>query len=242
MVVEDNQSLFPLSVRGLRIQKRDKTILDDVSLTLDKTGFTVVMGPNGSGKSTLLRALHGLERLSSGSIDWNSHEGSTQSKQTFVFQTPKIMRRSVFNNIAYPLQIAGVEKAAIQEKVKRWAQKTDLANKLELEANFLSGGERQKMALARALVTRPQLLFLDEPTTNLDGLSTRQIESLLIEAHDTSTRIIMATHDLGQAKRLASDVIFLNKGQVCEKTPASTFFNQPQSTEAQAYLRGEILE
>ena len=113
---------------------------------------------------------------------------------------------------------------------------------LQLEAANLSGGERQKLAIARALICKPEVLFLDEPTTNLDGKSTREIETILRSAYENGTRMIMTTHDIGQARRLATDVVFLNRGRLCEHSAANEFFRSPQSSPAKTYLNGEILE
>lgn len=242
MVTAPVTSILPLSVVDAVVRKKGKTILNNINLDLAATGFTVMMGPNGSGKTTLLRLMHGLERLRTGSVSWNVDETLARTQQAFVFQTPVIMRRSVLDNIAYPLTLRGRNKSEARAKAADWADHVGLAPRREINAQFLSGGERQKLAIARALMCEPQVLFLDEPTTNLDGRSTREIEAILLAAHQNGTRIVMTTHDIGQARRLASDVIFLNDGRLCETTPAKRFFKQPSSEPAQAYLRGDIVE
>ncbi len=234
--------ILPVSMTDAVVRKRGNTILDGIGLTLGPTGMTIIMGPNGSGKTTLLRLLNGLERLRSGHIQWGCDAGEARKRQAFVFQIPILMRRTVLDNIAYPLKVRGEDQSAAREAAKHWANEVGLGKKCSLEAQYLSGGERQKLAIARALITEPDLLSLDEPTTNLDGISTREIEALLQRARDKGERLIMTTHDVGQAKRLATEVVFINRGKICEHTTAEEFFISPQTPEAQAYLRGDIVE
>ena len=235
-------SIFPLKIKNASVVKRGTTILNALSLELAVSGITIIMGPNGSGKTTLLRLMHGLERPQSGSVEWNCASELARQKQAFVFQTPVMMRRSALDNIAYPLKLQGASKSEANAKSIDWMNKINLASQKNLTAKDLSGGERQKLALARALVTDPEVLFLDEPTTNLDGTSTKEIEAILQDASSGGIRLIMTTHDVGQARRLASDVIFLNKGAVCEWSDATKFFSNPASSAAQSYLKGDIVE
>ncbi len=235
-------TILPLVLENVTVRKRDKTILKDISLNFAPVGFTIVMGPNGSGKTTLLRLMHGLERPRGGSVKWSSSEREARPQQAFVFQTPVMMRRSVIDNIAYPQIAHGVSRATSSSKAADWADNVGLAHVKSIEATNLSGGERQKLAIARALINQPELVFLDEPTTNLDGKSTREIEGILQKAFNGGTRIIMTTHDIGQAKRLATDVVFINRGELCEHSPAEEFFGATQSSAARAYLNGDIVE
>lgn len=238
----DTKSILPLVVCGASVRKGGKTILHDIELTLSKSGFTIVMGPNGSGKTTLLRLMHGLERPRGGSVTWATDDVETRGRQSFVFQTPVLMRRSVLDNIAFPLLLRKVGREEARKTAMDWAQAVELDRRTELDAQSLSGGERQKLAIARALITEPEVLFLDEPTTNLDGASMREIEAIIEKANHNGTRIVMTTHDIGQARRLASDVFFINKGQICEHQPAGQFFAAPSSQAAKAYLDGDIVE
>ncbi len=235
-------SLFPMTASDVTVRRRGKRLLGPIDLTFEAHGITVVLGPNGAGKTTLLKALHGLERLSAGQIRWAISEKDAQARQAYVFQTPIILRRSVRQNLAYPLGLVGFSKAAINERVSEWVIRIGLNDALDRPATRLSGGEKQKLALARALIGKPDVLFLDEPCTNLDGRSTREIESLLKAAHESGTRIIMATHDLGQARRLASDVIFLVDGCIHETGPASDCFTKPKTPALSAFLNGDIVE
>ena len=231
-----------LHLNAARVQRRGKPILGPVSLDLKAEGVTIVLGPNGSGKTTLLKIMHGVERLSSGEMVWSVDEETARESQAYVFQTPVMLRRTVAQNLAYPLQLAKTPRDEIERRVTNWAQRIGLAEALERPAPRLSGGEKQKLALGRALIRDPSVLFLDEPCANLDGRATREIEALLQDAHAHGTRIIMATHDLGQARRLASDVLFMLNGQVHEQAEAPDFFAQPVTAEARAFLKGDIVE
>lgn len=235
-------SILPVTLQDATVRKRGKTILDGATLKLQENGLTIVMGPNGSGKTTLLRLMHGLERPRSGTVNWNCPQVEARNRQAFVFQTPVMMRRTVLDNIAYPLNIRRMAKADARREAESWATNVGLGSKFNLEARFLSGGERQKLAIARALITNPDVLFLDEPSANLDGTSTREIEAILRTAHKSGTRIVMTTHDIGQARRLATDIVFLNNGKICEQSPARNFFSAARTSEAQAYLKGDIVE
>ena len=235
-------ALFPLIVTGAQTARRGKVLVGPVDLELGGTGTTVVMGPNGAGKTTLLRLLHGTARLTAGQITWACGLEEARHHQAFVFQRPVMLRRSVLDNIAYPLNARGMAKAPARTEALKWAARLGLEGFADRPATVLSGGEQQKLALARALITKPRVLFLDEPCAALDGRATRVIEQVLQEARDQGTRLILATHDLGQARRFADDVVFLLQGRVHEKGPAPGFFETPQTAQAAAYLRGDIVE
>jgi len=231
-----------VTLSELHVKRRGKTILGPVDLTLEGQGLTVVLGPNGSGKTTLLRVLHGVERVSSGHVQWSVPDEDARQSQAYVFQRPIMLRRSVRQNLAYPLELLGTAKTDIKRRVEEGAAQVGLSDMLEDPAPRLSGGEKQKLALARALIRMPQVLFLDEPCANLDGRATREIEDVLRAANAAGTRIIMTTHDLGQARRLATDVVFLLKGRVHEQGLAPDIFRAPQMTATRAFLEGDIVE
>jgi tungstate transport system ATP-binding protein len=231
-----------LSLQAAVVKRRGKSILGPVDLDLTEAQFTIVLGPNGSGKTTLLRVLHGVERLSRGALTLPRSQTDARQKQAYVFQSPIMLRRSVRANLAYPLKLLGRPKHEIEPLVQHWARRIGLEGALERHAPRLSGGEKQKLALARALIREPEVLFLDEPCANLDGRSTREIEALLSEAHTQGTRIIMTTHDMGQARRLAREVVFLLGGRVHEQGPSAAFFDAPKTAAAVAFLNGEIVE
>ncbi len=235
-------ALLPLRVRGACVRIRGVDIIGPVDLDLDGTGLTVVMGPNGAGKTTLLRMLHGLARLSKGEINWGMPIEHAVPRQAFVFQTPVVLRRNVLDNIAFPLFLRGDNRRRARELAAEWAARVGIADLAGRQAVVLSTGEKQKLALARALIREPDILFLDEPTANLDGRSMREIEAILMAASAAGTRIMMATHNIGQAKRLADEVVFLYRGHVHERADVERFFNHPQSDEATAFINGDIVE
>ncbi|TDE40049.1 ATP-binding cassette domain-containing protein [Antarcticimicrobium sediminis] len=225
----------------VELRRGGRVIVGPISLGLRDAGVTMAMGPNGAGKTTLLRALHGLERVSSGQIRWAESAEALRARQAFVFQTPILMRRSVLDSIAYPLRLKGVSRGEARERAAACAETVGLRVRLKKDASTLSGGEKQKMALARALITEPALLFLDEPSANLDGRSTREIEEILTHIRAGGTRIVMSTHDIGQARRLADEVVFLHDGRLVEQASSAAFFDAPQSNQAYAYLQGDIV-
>jgi len=235
-------SIFPLVLNKATVIRRGKRLLGPIDLTINPGEFSIVMGPNGSGKTTLLRMMHGLERVSSGSVCWNQSIPEVRKKQSYVFQTPIMLRRTVKENLAYPLVLNGMKRKDAYLLAKTWAYRIKLEALFDRPATRLSGGEKQKLALARALIKRPDVLFLDEPCANLDGRATREIEELLKSTHNEGTRIIMATHDMGQAKRLASEVIMMIGGRIREYSTADQFFGGPQTREARAFLSGDIIE
>ena len=232
---------LPLTLSGAVVRKRGKRIIGPVDLTLGETGVTILIGPNGAGKTTLLRLIHGLDRLREGKAQWRVSETEARRRQAFIFQQPILMRRTALDNIAYPLRLRGDRPAKARSVAEEWGARCGLAALFDRPAHVLSGGERQKLAFARAMTTRPELLLLDEPTSQLDGRSTREFEVLLRETIAAGTRVVMATHDMGQARRLATEVVFLNKGEVLEFTAAEPFFSNPQNPKAQAFLKGDIV-
>ncbi len=234
-------AILPLKINKIELFRGGNRILGPISWELAGEGLTMVMGPNGSGKTSFLRAMHGLERINRGELVWAGKAAAVRAGQSFVFQTPILMRRNVRDCIAYPLIVSGTGRAAARDAARTAGEKVGLGPLMEQPAIVLSGGERQKLALVRALITAPQLLFLDEPCANLDGRSTREIETILNAARAAGTRIVMSTHDIGQARRMADDVLFLCAGRVTEAAPASVFFARPQSKEAVSYLNGDLI-
>ena len=234
-------SILPLTIDNAVVTKQGTRIVGPVSVTLEGTGCSILMGPNGSGKTTLLRLMHGLEKAKKGKVRWQGKKSEIYQRQSFVFQTPVVMRRSVAENIAYPLTVRSVSRKEALREAAFWIEEVGLKDSIHKEAQVLSGGEKQKLAMARALITKPEVLFLDEPSTNLDGGSTFEIENLITKAQNSGTRIVMATHDLGQARRLATEIIFMYHGSIHEHSINSVFFSGPKTEEARAFVRGDIL-
>lgn len=236
------QPILPARLCGAVVIRQGRKILGPVDLDLRPGGrITVVIGPNGSGKTTLLRMLHGLERLQDGRLEWAAQQDVVRAAQGFVFQTPTMMRRSVVDSIAYPLCLSGMTRREARQHAARQAEAVGIGHLLNSPAPMLSGGEKQKLALARVMIRDPQLVFLDEPCANLDGAATAAIEALLLDARSRGVRIVMSTHDMGQARRLADDVLFLHNGIIAENSPAECFFAGPENAAARAHLRGDLL-
>lgn len=227
--------LFPgagaVRVADLRLRLGASEPLAGVDLSLGARGTTVILGPNGAGKSLLLHCLHGLRTPSAGRIDWPDGP----PRQAMVFQSPVLLRRSVRANLHFVLPRRDRPRAAAL------LRRVGLADKARQSARSLSGGERQRLALARALATEPELLFLDEPTASLDPPSALVIETILRDAAAAGLRIVMVTHDIGQARRLADDVVFLHRGRVAEHGPADMFFERPESGPARDFLAGRLV-
>jgi tungstate transport system ATP-binding protein len=223
-----------LRAEGLGFAVTGVPILRDVSFTLGSGAPSLIIGPNGAGKSVLLRLLHRLLSPSAGLV-----VTAGLGRQAMVFQKPVLLRRSVAANISHALSLAGIRDAA---RIPAALEEVGLAHLADRPARKLSGGEQQRVALARALALRPEILFLDEPTASLDPAATRAVEGIVARAAARGVKIVMTTHDLNQARRLAGEVLLLHRGRLIEQAPAETFFSQPQSAEAQAFLRGDILE
>ena len=206
-------------------------IIKPLSLEIEVGASTVILGANGAGKSVLMRLMHGLLAPSSGRIEW-----SCAGRQAMVFQRPVMLRRSALANVAYGLKVAGQDENAAMEAL----QEVGLAHLAHRPARVLSGGEQQRLALARAWALHPEVLFLDEPTASLDPSATREIETIIRAFDAAGTKIVMATHNLGQARRLGDEVIYLHQGRVVERAPVDRFFAQPATGEAAAFIKGEL--
>ena len=232
--------VLPLRAEHLCFEAGGVTVLSDVSLSSPSGSRNVVMGPNGAGKSVLMRLLHGLLTPTTGTLKWSNTDMATVRRaQAMVFQRPVMLRRSVRENVEFALQLQGHDnvRAAAEAALER----VGLMHLADRAARLCSGGEQQRVALARAWALQPEVLFLDEPTASLDPAATKAIEETISAIHAQGTTIVMTTHDLGQARRIADRVLFLHHGRLVEDTAAGIFFQQPQSPEAAAFIRGELL-
>ncbi len=229
-----------LAVNGLGYNIDGHRLLQDVSFDIRTQGITVLMGPNGAGKSVLLRLLHGILPPSDGQVHWYGKPLSPEitRQQALVFQKPVLLRRSVAANVDFVLRTRGRQDPGRRDAA---LARVGLLHLVQHPARRLSGGEQQRLALARALATEPDVLLLDEPTANLDPAAVQLIENIVTEAASGGTKVFFVTHDIGQARRLAEDVVFLHRGRLLEHSAASAFFDAPQSSAARAYLAGEIL-
>jgi tungstate transport system ATP-binding protein len=231
---------LPIVFDSVSLAAGVSTILDGVSLTITAGAPTVVIGPNGAGKTTFLRAGMGLAAPTRGRISW-AGRNTPPARQAFVFQRPVMLRRSAASNLRYALKVAGIERAAHDGRIADLLALVGLVGVAARPARRLSGGEQQRLALARALARDPQVLFLDEPTASLDPAATRAVEDVIRTVAARGIKVVMSTHDLGEARRLAGDVVLLHRGRVIETAPAATFFTAPRSKEAATFLAGELL-
>jgi tungstate transport system ATP-binding protein len=234
-------TILPLRAEGLCFTAGGVMILDHVDLAIHAGAPTLVIGPNGAGKSVLLRLLHGLLAPSAGRVTPAVTMADPRRRQAMVFQRPMLLRRSVLANVLYPLRLAGVASAKREALAREALTLVGLAAFADRAARRLSGGEQQRLALARAAALGPEILFLDEPCASLDPAATRAVEEIVAALAARGTKIVMTTHDLGQARRLAGDVVFLHHGRVREHTQAAAFFAAPASAEAASFLCGELL-
>ncbi len=225
-------------LEGVVFQPGARKLLDGLTLSLRGGGITTLMGPNGAGKSLTLRMLARLLLPTCGHV----HDCGIDVRDiALVFQKPVMLRRSVKGNLIHALKMHQVKRSDRPGRLSELLQLADLTHLSNAPARLLSGGEQQRLALIRALAAQPKLLLLDEPTASLDPQATQAIENLILKASSQGTKIVLVTHDIGQARRLAGDVVFLNQGFVQEHSPADIFFTKPRSSEARAYLKGELL-
>jgi tungstate transport system ATP-binding protein len=241
MAMRDVPSILPLTVRGLAFEAGGRRLLDGLSFTLPAGGVTAIIGPNGAGKSLTLRLCHGLLAPTAGEVRWNAGEGAGAGRRrhAMVFQRPVMLRRSVHGNLAHALAASGVGQAAA--RITAALQRFGLVDLAGRPARLLSGGEQQRLAIARAWALAPELLFLDEPSSQLDPGATRQIEAIIAALAAEGMTILMTTHDLGQARRLSQRVLFLHRGRLLEDARTTDFFQAPATAEARAFVAGELL-
>ena len=234
-------SELPIVFEDVAIVARDITILDDISLLFLPGAPTVLIGPNGAGKTTLLRVAMGLIPVTRGRISWGGRDTASQHKRAIMFQRPAMLRRSTAGNVRYALAVAGVSRAVRDEYTADLLALVGLEGLERRPARRLSGGEQQRLALARALARDPAVLFLDEPTASLDPYATKAIEDIVRAIAARGVKVVMSTHDLGQAKRLAGNVVLLHRGRLVEDSPATEFFANPRTQEAYKFIAGELL-
>jgi len=233
------RDILPLRLEGVGFAVGGRTVLHDTDAAFAAGTRTVILGPNGAGKSVLMRLCHGLIAPTSGRVAWSDGSAHPEA-QAMVFQRPVMLRRSARANVEYGLALRGMDRAARRARADVMLDRVGLATIAERPARVLSGGEQQRLALARAWALAPRILFLDEPTANLDPGAARQVEALVQAIHAAGTKIVMSTHNLGQARRLADEILFLHEGRIVETTPAGEFFEHPRTAAARAFVEGEL--
>jgi tungstate transport system ATP-binding protein len=239
MTVRDTPSDLPISLKAVSVRAGAVGILQDITLEIAGGAPTVLLGPNGSGKTTLIKLGMRLISPSSGQITFSGRSGTSETRSAIVFQKPVMLRRTAAANLAFALSAAG--RAPDVATISHLLSQVGLAALADRPARRLSGGEQQRLALARALARAPEVLFLDEPTASLDPAATKGVEEIIARTASEGVKVVMATHDLGQAKRLAADVVFLAGGRVVERGPSLQFFTSPSTDAARRFLAGDLV-
>jgi len=237
-------ALLPGGLESVSYAAGGKLLIYELDLIFEAGPRSFILGPNGAGKSLLLRLAHGLIAPASGRVVWQGGPDSRpdgHGRQAMVFQRPVLLRRSAAANVDYALSLHGIGGDERSRRRDEALEATGLADLAGRPARVLSAGEQQRLALARAWAIRPDILFLDEPTASLDPAATRAVEAIVSAIHAAGTKIVMTTHDLGQARRLADEVAFLHQGRLLERAPAARFFAEPETREARAFLQGDLL-
>ena len=217
-------------------------LLAGISFRVEAGPPTVVLGPNGAGKTLILRLANDLLRPDAGRVRWaGSGAARVERARALVSQRPVLLRRSVAANVDYGLRMRRVPRAERLRRRERVLRATGLAALARRPARQLSGGEQRRLALARAWALAPQVLFLDEPAEGLDPAAQLALERAIAAVVEDGTKVVMTTHDMAQARRMAGDILFLHRGRLREQGPAEAFFADPRTAEAKAFLRGEIV-
>jgi tungstate transport system ATP-binding protein len=232
---------LPIHFDDVSFGMRGVTIIDRIDVALAAGAPTVIIGPNGAGKTTLLRLAMGLIQPTTGRVTWGGRDDAPSDRRAFVFQRPVMLRRSVEANLRYALDAAGVARTERGTRLNELLALVGLVGLGDRPARRLSGGEQQRLALARALAKDPQVLFLDEPTASLDPASTKSVEDLIRDVAARGIKVVMSTHNLGEARRLAGDILLMHRGRIVETSDTATFFNNPKTTEAARFVAGELL-
>lgn len=233
--------MLPLELDKLSFSAGNAAIIHGISARIEAGPRTVILGPNGAGKSVLMRLCHGLLSPTGGRVIWHgAKNGDARRHQAMVFQRPVMLRRSALANVVYGLRLAGKSRSECELRALDVLEVVGLAQHAARSARVLSGGEQQRLALARAWALGPDVLFLDEPTANLDPAATQDIEKIINAIHASGTKIVMTTHNLGQARRLGDEILFMSNGRLMEHTPIDRFFREPASAEAAAFIKGEL--
>jgi tungstate transport system ATP-binding protein len=236
-------AVLPIECRGIVLARAGRPLLDGIDVCIDSTGLTVILGPNGAGKTLLLRVLMNLVAPDSGTVRWAGAppDRARAPRIGFVFQKPMMLRRSVLANVIYALAAVGVPRRDCAPRAREVLALASLEHLAETPARLLSGGEQQRLALARALATEPEVLLLDEPASSVDPAATLAIERLIETARAHGTRLVLVTHDIGQARRLADTVLFMHRGRIIERAPAAAFFHRPAEQSAREFIEGRIV-
>jgi tungstate transport system ATP-binding protein len=232
---------LPVKLDDVCLTANNVEVLSNITLEIGTGMPTVLIGPNGSGKTTLLRIAMGLLTPSRGQVTWAGRGLGPMSRRAFMFQRPTMLRRSAEGNIRYALQAASVPRQLHDSRINALLALVGLDGLANRPARRMSGGEQQRLALGRALAREPTVLFLDEPTASLDPAATKAFEDVIHTVVGHGVKVVMSTHDLGEARRMAGEIVMLNKGRVIETAASSDFFSGPLTAEARKFLAGDLL-
>ncbi len=235
--------VLPLAGRNLCLMRGTRPVVDDVSVTISRPEIAVLLGPNGAGKSLLVRMLAGLVEPDSGDVTWNDRPPDRQRaiRLGVVFHHPVMLNRTALANIRFALQAAGVPRHEQRRRAMEALSAAGLGERARVQAQALSGGEQQRLALVRAMATSPDVLLLDEATANLDPGSILAIEDLVHQARNDGTPVLLVTHDLAQARRLADRILYLHGGVLEADSAAPLFFSTPPTRRARAFVEGRLV-
>lgn len=234
-------SQLPICLDGVHVGFKRRQVFANLNATISSAGITAIMGPNGAGKSLLLRLMAGLFQPDQGEVLFNGIARIPKGRIGFVFQRPVLLRRTVLANVLHALELAGVARNSRYARAMELLALGGMESLASSPARKLSGGEQQRLSLLRALACKPGLLLLDEPSASLDPQATSLIENIIRRASDCGVKVVIVTHDQGQAARLADEVMFIHKGRVAETQPIEEFLHRPGTPQARAYLAGELL-
>lgn len=237
-----------VGIKDLSVKVGEKEILSKIDLVIPNGSITCIVGPSGAGKSTLLRTISFLEKPVAGEMELFGERAvepvsfSLRRRLSFVSQTPYLLDGTVLANVCYPLWVRGILRKERIETGMKWLNKVGLKQYASRQARSLSGGEAQRLSLARALAAKPDLLLLDEVTAHLDPGNVKFIEALLLEINSGGERttIVLASHNLYQAKRLAGQVALIIDGVIVEVSKSADFFETPADARTKEFLAGTL--
>ena len=215
-------NIFPLKINNLNYSVNENTILKDIHLTCEKNNLTIIAGNNGSGKSTLLKILHGLIKVPINTVRWGDYSTSNiKINQSMVFQTPILLNRTTYDNLAYVTKKKNITEKFYVEKI---IEKLNIKIISNINAKYLSGGERQKVAIAMSIIGSPKVIFMDEPTSQLDPAYKNEIENIIVDLSSNGVKIFLTSHDISQIRRIGKEIIFLDKGKLIYQDCIERFF------------------
>ena len=226
--------ILPLVINNLNFKIDDNKILKNINLNSNEKNITIIAGNNGSGKSTLLKILHGLIKTPRNTIQWGGFSISEiKQSQSMVFQSPILLNRTTYENLLYVIKNKKIKDKYYIDKI---IEKLNLKSIEKVNAKYISGGERQKVAIAMSIIGEPRIIFLDEPTSQLDPSYKNEIESIINDLSENETKIFMTSHDIAQIKRIGKEIIFLDKGEIIYNNTVEKFFKDEQSKLIKNYI------